>query len=84
MLLVLAELATILPSSTSIDALRVDSVGGTFVVVTPSSSAMFTAARSGFIETPQLAGAITPDVSGGRPLHRIPFRFRFREKKADR
>jgi hypothetical protein len=83
-LLLLAELARMLPDSASIEALRADSIGGAFVVVTPSPATMLTALRSGLIERPQLAGAITPSVSAGRTLHRLPFRFRFRAQRSGR
>lgn len=84
MLLLLADLARMLPDSAYIDALHVDSVGGTFVVLAPSPSEMLTAPRSGSIDAPLLAGAITPDGAGARALRRLPFRFRFRERAANR
>ena len=76
-LLLLGELARMLPESTAIVTLRADSVGGTFVVLSTSAASVLARLRPGSFETPQLAGAIAPAVVDGDTLQRLSLQFRF-------
>jgi hypothetical protein len=79
MLGLLADLGQVLPESTAIASLRVDSAGGTLIALSASGADMVPAlAESSSLDGPQLVGAITPDVAGEPRLQRLTLRFRWR------
>jgi hypothetical protein len=85
MLGLLADLGQVLPESTAIASLRVDSAAGTLIALSASGADMMPAlAESRSLEAPQLVGAITPDMAGGARLQRLTLRFRWRRGVASR
>lgn len=74
----LASITAVLPESTAIVSLRVDSVGGTFTALAPHIADVIPAlAAADDVTAPRLAGAVTREVMAGALLERAAIRFRF-------
>jgi hypothetical protein len=73
----LAGLARRLPAGTALITLRVDSAGGTLVLLAPRAARAIAALDSvPGIDSPEVVGPVTREVSGTRELERATVRFR--------
>jgi Tfp pilus assembly protein PilN len=80
--LLLGVLARVLPERTALTALRVDSAGGTIVVLGPSAANMMsTLENAPGLDSPEMVGPITQEVVAGERLERVTVRFRFAPPK---
>jgi Tfp pilus assembly protein PilN len=76
--ILLGELSYALPESTAVTTLRLDSLGGSMSVITPSAGTMLKAiAALPQLEHAQLTGSVTREVTSGVELEHAGVRFIF-------
>ncbi len=81
MVAMLGHLTDALPDSTAVTSLRVDSLGGNMVLMSPRVMPVLAALLNvSDLEAVQSAGPVTREVIGGRELERLTVRFRFRQR----
>ncbi len=77
----LSAISLQLPESTAITALRIDTIGGTMVTLSPSGTALVSAlSTTPGVETLQLSAPITREMIGLLELQRTAVRFRFQRR----
>jgi hypothetical protein len=78
----LGSIAAALPDSTAIVSVRIDSVGGTIVALTPRGAALLPAMRQvAEIDSTQFGSPVSREIVDGRELERVALRFRFPSRK---
>jgi hypothetical protein len=77
----LSTLSVQLPESTAIVALRLDTLGGSLVALSPIGSELVSAvSTTPEVEALQLSAPITREVVGTTELQRTAMRFRFKRR----
>lgn len=72
----IGQLATTLPEGSAIVALRIDSVGGTVVALTPRAAVLVNRLDTlPSVIGPQIVGPVTREIVSGRDLERVTVRF---------
>jgi hypothetical protein len=85
MLQLLGAVTNVLPESTAVASVRVDSLAGTITILSPHSMpAVRALADAPQFEAMRVAGPIMHENSGGRELERVTVRFRLRKPRARR
>jgi hypothetical protein len=85
MTMLLGSLSQVLPESTAIVSLRVDSVGGTLVGLTQVGNTILPeVSRVAGVVSAELTGAVTREVVAGVPMQRFVSVFRFVRPRATR
>ena len=74
----LASITEVMPESTALVVLRLDSIGGSFTALSPHVAGIIPAlARADDVTAPRLAGAVTRELMSGAMLERAAVRFRW-------
>jgi hypothetical protein len=75
--LLLGDLARALPAGSAVLTLRVDTAGGSLVLLSPRAAAVLDSLeRAPAIDALEIAGPVTRESLGGRELERLTLRFR--------
>ena len=82
MVSLLGQMTGVLPESTAIASIRVDSASGTLTVLSPRSMrALRGLAGLRAVEGVRVAGPVTREIIAGRELERMTVKFRLRQEK---
>lgn len=74
----LSQMAAVLPDSSAILAVHVDSVGGSVVALTPRAGAFLTRLeRVPGVAAPEITGPVTRETARGHDIERVTVRFRW-------
>jgi hypothetical protein len=85
MVVVLGSLSQLLPDSTAIISLRVDSIGGTLVALTPVGNTILPdIARASGVVSAEITGAVTRETVAGATLQRLATTFHFARPRSAR
>jgi hypothetical protein len=77
-IILLGSLSRSLPDSSVLVTLRIDSIGGTAVLLTNRTADALRAFDSvAGVDAPEIVGPVTKEINAGRELERATIRFRF-------
>jgi hypothetical protein len=76
--LILSQLTRALPENAALVTVRLDTAGGTMVILAPRAAAALAALdRVAAVIAPEIIGPVTKEMAGTRELERATMQFRF-------